>query len=372
MRGVLLVLAIVAVFPVAAAASRAEADLRDRVYHGPTWGFSVRWYGDEWSVAAESSGAGVDVLHLADELGNRVGFEGGPRDEADAEACLDTLVTAFVADSRATDVVVVEDEYGAPQSFRDPRRSYTLLLAALPAGEGRVDYVASFDCGVLAPGRALLVRTYLGPAATFAASYDHLDVLEVALPRRAWFPDEFGGFWRPVAGMPDSPGQTLPLGASMGPYPREPSIVKDATGVERGAMTLVDGAPRARVVTIENTGDALWTIDPARFIVRNGFDPARSAAGAVLAPVRTAWEDGGGTGSRSLAPGEQASLVLEFPIELRLFEETIADDLAAPDAVQPGSLLVYEDASLAQGYVWLDCVDGCAGGASRPRLRLSR
>ena len=57
-------------------ASRAEQSLRDSAYTSPTWGFSVRWYDDEWTVDQETTTDGVDTLWLTNTMGNAVGFEG--------------------------------------------------------------------------------------------------------------------------------------------------------------------------------------------------------------------------------------------------------------------------------------------------------
>ena len=353
--------------PRGAIASRAEGSLHDGVYLSPTWGYSVRWYGEEWAIVSESSADRVDTLLLRDALGNAVGFEGRPSQETDAAVCVDDLVASFTANLQASDIATIEDEYGAAQSFRDPRRSYTLLIAAVPNGATRVDVIAYFDCAVLGPGQAMLVRTVLGPAASVAASYDHLDILDVVVPQAG------GGSLRLGFREPGSLGQSLPLGVYMSFFPQQPIIFESAEGIELGAMTLVDGDARSRVVTIENTGNVPLIIDPRRFVVRNGSSETWAPGRPELSPTRADWEyESGLSGPRAIEPGGQATLLLEFPLDLKQFEETFSADPAFAGSIQPGTLLIYMDGSLDQGYVWLDCVDGCAGGASRPRLRLSR
>src|SRR5215211_2228557 len=108
-------------------ASRAEQSLRDNAYISPTWGFSVRWYDDEWTVDQETTADGVDTLRLTDTMGNAVGFEGRAGYSGDARACLDDLVSVAQETMAADDAPVATDEFDRPFKIFHPWRSWTVL-----------------------------------------------------------------------------------------------------------------------------------------------------------------------------------------------------------------------------------------------------
>ena len=180
-------------------ASRAEQSLRDSVYISPTWGFSVRWYDDEWTVDQETTTDGVDTLWLTDTMGNTVGFEGRAGYGGDARACLDDLVSAVEETTDAGDAAVATDEFDRPFKIFHPWRSWTVLLVPVQADdqESAVDHLVYLDCRTLVPDQAVFVRYLVAPAETFSDELPQLDVLNAALPRGAWYGGIYEGLTAP-------------------------------------------------------------------------------------------------------------------------------------------------------------------------------
>jgi hypothetical protein len=348
-------------------ASRAERSLRDGVYISPTWGFSVRWYDDEWSVDQETTAYSVDTLWLTDTMGNAAGFEGRSGYGGDARACLDDRISAVQESMDAGDAVVATDEFDRPFKIFHPWRSWIVLLVPVQADgqESAVDHLVYLDCRTLVPGEAVFVRSLIAPAETFSADMPQLDVLNAALPRGAWE----GGLYEELT----APGQAdegswspMPVD-SIDPWqlPGRPELLGTQDGSELGMMTEVDGDPENNtvVVMIENNGTAPLEIDPLQFTESNWdyFDGLiEPRPDPDLAPDRALWDDGAGTGPRTLPPGTWASITLEFPKPL--------------EPRSRSSFLLYWDTRLADGVIALECLDNCGygGGASRPRLRLGR
>src|SRR4051812_4103574 len=176
-------------------ASRAEQSLHDSVYISPTWGFSVRWYDDEWTVDQQTTSDGVDTLWLTDSMGNAVGFEGRAGYSGDARACLDDLVSAVQETTDAGDAVVATDESDRPFKIFHPWRSWTVLLVPVQADDqaSPVDQLVYLDCRTLVPDEAVFIRYFVAPAETFSDELPQLDVLNAALPRDAWYGSVYEG-----------------------------------------------------------------------------------------------------------------------------------------------------------------------------------
>ena len=334
----------------------AEDALRDQSYTSPNWGFGVRWHGDEWTIDAETSRDGVDSLALRSDAGDVARFVAGAFYDGDATACLDDQMAKVAQTPGAQNVAVVQDELGADQEYRRPMRAWALTLISRDEG----DLFVYLDCRTLAPNRAVLIRALYGPAATFQASYDSFAVLAATLPRGAWQPNGNGGLAAPDLAF-DGPISPLPTDLFMPwDFPRNPWLLVARDGTEQGMMTLADGAADSRqlLVTIENSGATPLTIDPGRFSAVN--DPSRPPVDPPIALTDAAWELPGSAGPRILAPGTQASIVLEFP------------DLAASSSTI--TYLVYRDDGLRDGLVRLDCLVECGygGGGSRIPLLIGR
>jgi uncharacterized protein YheU (UPF0270 family) len=348
-------------------ASRAEQSLRDRVYISPTWGFSVRWYDDEWTIDQETTTDGVDTLWLTDMMGNAVGFEGRVAYSGDARTCLDDRIATVQETMNAGDAVVVTDEFDRPFKIFHPWRSWTVLLVPIQADdqESAVDHLIYLDCRTLVPDEAVFVRSLIAPAETFSDEVPHLDVLNAALPRGAWYGSVYEGLTAP--GHSDEASWSPMPVDSIEPWelPGDPELLGTPDGTELGMMTQVDGDAENNtfVVMIENSGTVPLDIDPSQFTESNWdhFDgPIEPRPDPDLAPVRTVWDDGAESGPRTLPPGTWASLTLEFP--------------EPPQPRSRSSFLLYRDYRLVDGVIALDCLDNCGygGGASRPRLRLGR
>ena len=363
----ILVVTSIGASPTNGLASRAEQSLRDSVYISPTWGFSVRWYDDEWTVDQQTTSDGVDSLWLTDRMGNAVGFEGRTGYAGDARACLDDLVSSLQETTDAGNAAVAADEFDRPFKIFHPWRSWTVLHVPVQADdqESAVDHLVYLDCRTLVPDEAVFVRYLVAPVETFSAELPQLDVLNAALPRGAWYGSVYEGLTAP--GQADE-GSWSPMPVdSIDPWqlPGKPELLGTQDGSELGMMTQVDADAENNtyVVMIENSGTAPLDIDPSQFTDANWdyFEgPIEPRPDPDLTPVRTVWDDGAESGPRTLPPGIWASLTLEFP--------------EPPEPRSRSSFLVYRDTRLVDGVIALDCLDNCGygGGASRPRLRLGR
>ena len=347
--------------------AQGERGVHDQSYVSPTWGYSVRWYGDEWALTDEASQDGLDSLWLSDAAGNVVGFEGTPGYGGDAMLCLEDLVATVRAIPGATDIVDVRDEQDNLESHWDTRWSWITLLVGLPADGQSIDHVFYLDCRTLAEGEAVLVRILAGPATTFETTRSA--VLQATLPRSAWIVDPDSGL---LGHGPGLNGQwSRYYDPDCGAFPHMSVRLFASDGAEWGLATMVDGAPDifapvsadwTRVLLLENGGATPLTIDPTEFRLAEEVDGNLRD----LAPIDATWEDSGEHGERLLAPGTWATLRLELPA-----------DVALPLATENSwgaAELVYRDVELRDGEIVLERfgIPGGCGGGSRPRLRLGR
>jgi hypothetical protein len=346
----------------AVTASRADGSIRDEVYVSPTWGYTVHWYGDEWSVATESSQDGADALWLRDADGSLLGFEGYPGYAGDARACLDDVMTR-VADVAGGEGTLLFDEWDRPQKIFHPWRSWIGLLVEKDPNDPSADSVVYLDCRTLVPEQAVFVRYLVVPVAAFPNDGDlsHFDPLNAALPRGAWAGDSYSGLH--AAGLRDNTAEPpFPVDTIVPwEFPGQPQLLApDEFGPELAMFTIVDGdlQNRVYVVMIENTGTDSFTVDPALFSDSN--DPREPRPDSDIPPSRVSWDDGTASGPRTLEPGARASLTLEFP--------------PLPVERSQASFLVYWDSQAEGGALMLECIESCGFGAvgSLPELRLGR
>jgi hypothetical protein len=316
----------------------------------------VRWHSDEWRIDEQTSADGIDSLWLRNDDGAIAGFVAGPLYAGDAPLCLDDQIATVETMSGVDDLPLIQDELGADQTYRRPARAWSLML--LPQDDG--DLIVYLDCRTLIPGQASLVRTLVSPASAFEPDFATFSVLNATLPRGAWVAGAADALAAPDLDL-DGPISPLPTDRFMPwDYPHDPWLLFDNAGVERGMMTLADGTPDGRhfLLTVENSGDLPLAIDPARFSAVN--DPAWPLVDAEIAPLAATWEAPGVPGQRVLAPGTQASILLEFP-DFSQLTSTIVH-------------LVYRDDALRDGAIRLDCLENCGygGGGSRIPLIISQ
>jgi len=365
------VLACVAVLPRSVLA-QGNYGVHDMAYTSPTWGYHIRWYGNEWAVEQESSEGGVDSLWLTDETGNVIGFDGGPGFGGDAVSCLEDMYAQVQAIPGATNIEIVSDEDGTEQVSQDPWTSWAILLVELPVGEEQIDHVIYLDCRTLVPGEAVLKRTLASPAATFYQNYNegtfafqHFAVLNASLPRSAWVVDPEYGYL--MVGDAGTSNPSVFYDQLCGAFPHQGNVAFGADGEEQVMLTAVDGPKDSwtidepngtpRVVLIENISQQPLTIGPNEFLYVDGL-PSQPDTQDVASPVFT-WDDTGESGERHLEPGDVALARMTWP-----------DGVAIPDF---GAYLVYRDPALAEDLA-VDSVGGSGGcgGGSRPKLRISR
>ncbi|MFN8593890.1 MAG: hypothetical protein U0031_20710 [Thermomicrobiales bacterium] len=343
-----------------AATAQEARGLHDQRYLSPTWGYLVRWYGDEWEITEETSENGSDSLWLADAVGNVVGFEGMADYGGNAALCLNDLIASVKAIEGVADIETVRDEQFNLESHSDPFWSWTLLLARIPGDAGLVDHVVYLDCRTLAADQAVLARFLAGPTATFLASWDHFDILQATLPHSA-------------LNLSDSlyASASRFFDQACGAFPRPGPTVLDATGAEQLLISIADGQPAdifaplsaewARVLLIENIGATPYAFDPAALVLVTSLDDETE----IRTPIDAIWDDTAGGDPRSLASGERAVLTLTVPA---------AAELPPVERHGHGTRLMYQPANPGDGEAEVESfgVPGGCGGGSRPRLRISR
>jgi hypothetical protein len=361
----ILILTIFTTLPLPVLAQLARGP-HDMTYTSPTWGYSVRWHADEWAVDEDTSEDGVDSLWLSDAVGNIVGFDGRPGYGGDAAVCLEEFIGIVEEIPGASDIEVVFDEADAMQASWDPRWSWIILLARLPAGDQQIDYVVYLDCRTLAPGTAVLTRMLAAPTSTFDASIERFAVLQAVLPRGAYQLEPQSGWL--IDGVAPGIEASLFFDQVCGGFPGSGRLLFGPDGGERAMLTIVDGptvlgaidesSDTVRVLRIENSGPTPLSIDPTGFIYADGIpgiDVMQDVAWASAV-----WEDTGETSVRRLPPGAWATVHVAWP-----------DDVPFPPG---GVVLYYRDDELSDGEVQVISigVPGGCGGGSRPKLRIGR
>lgn len=286
--------------------------LKDASYVSPTWGYVVRWYSDEWTVSQEEpiSGAeNLDTLVLTDSLGNSLLFGGWPGFGGDAETCLDATVASAQQDPSIIAFTLAADEYGNPYEARTPEQAYAAYLVRTQGEDGQeYEIVLYTECQTLAPGDAVFSRTYTGPPEVFEQWYDDIvDTLEaVYLPPSAWLPINADGdlstVWAGLAPLDDGAAR---LNAA---------YIFDAAGAPQLLVGLADEAAATRVVSFENVSEASVAVTPSD-VTLELIDLWGDEIGQEWPLLAARWEDGtaGGPGEpRLLAPGERATILLDF------------------------------------------------------------
>lgn len=337
-----------------------QTGLKDMTYVSPTWGFAVRWYSSEWTVASESSDGGADILALQDSLGNSVKFSGIPQAGGDAQTCLDGMIEEALAVPGAVDAETVSDDFGEPFAWSEPNQAYTLFQVRIPVGDVLQDHGVYLECQTLVPGEAVFQRFYSGPVGVFDQWYDNIaETLEgVYLPASAWWlmPDS-QGIWAGSAPLLDdwrTNGDLLPSA-------EDPQLL----------VGQVDAAGDVRVVTFENFGTSPVSVAPANFVLTVS---ALSGDGSVpiQQPYAMAWDDGqiaNADGSHVLAPGERATV----QVSIAPIDEAAVVCNGLPwitlEFHLPEEVAVLASAPVAR---CLEDVFAAQASAGRPILRLSR
>jgi hypothetical protein len=285
-----------------------QTGLKDMTYVSPTWGFAIRWYSSEWTIASESSDAGADILVLGNSLGNSVQFSGVPQPGGNAQSCLDGMIEQVLAVPGAVDAETVVDDDGEPFDRREPNQAYTLFQVRIPVGDALQDHAVYLECQTLVPGQAVFQRVYSGPVGVFDQWYEDIaETLEgVSLPASAWWP------------MPDSPGVWVGSAPLLGEWRVNGDLLPGGEDEPQLLVSQVDAVGDVHLVTFENVGANSVSVDPANLMLTVS---SMSGAGSGLSqqPYATSWDDEqslNADGSRVLAPGERATVQVSIaPID---------------------------------------------------------
>lgn len=295
--------------------------LKDAVYTSPTWGYTIRWRSNEWSVERDASIDGADVLELGDGVGNRVEFVGRPSGGESPADCLDRMIAETTAVTGTTGYSVVHATSGEPFSGRSDYQAYLVYRLKQPDAEGAADErIVYSECQALAPDAAVFERQYTGSQEAFGAWYGAIvEMVEsVQLPASAWVPVDpaanDGIVWAGLA----------PL---RGSWRINAAFVAEPGGTGTVLVGLVDEAESTRVVAFENAGGESLSVDPngvaLRLVSLNALRPPETI------PLKSVdWErrrNGRAGSAVVLSPGERATARLEFAP-------------TAPDAIACGDL----------------------------------
>jgi hypothetical protein len=307
LRLAVVLLALAGIGPCLGGDAAQSSGLPDMRWVGPTWGHTVRWFSNEWTVVEDSSSDGTDLLALNDSLGNRVVFQAATEFGGDAEACLDWLLTDTPALANVSDFRLARDEFGDPYLFRSPTQGYAVFSVRVAGDDGVVNaFVGYMECQTLVPGEAVLARIYSGPPQVFAEWYDDIvkTIEGVFLPATGWIADD--------------PSDPAFVGAGIAPLAGEEridaSFVLDAAGRPQLLIGLEAESGATRMVTFENVSQSSLVVVPGDVeLTLISFIGAVADRPAPLTSLR--WEDGFASdadGTRELAPGERATALLDF------------------------------------------------------------
>lgn len=287
-------------------AAAQQESLKNTIYTSPLWGYTVRWHGGAWDVTNDITSPDTNLLSLSDGNGNFVTYMGVERFAGDAAACLDDMQANAFSNPESTKTAPFTYDDGEPVAWHEQEQAYVLLSTFTEQDDGTVDEgVLYLECQTLVPGEAVFQRLYSGSAASFeAANAEVIDMLEsVALPASAWLPDEDD-----------------PTFVSAGYSPLRDVSRYEATFFPTDAensqllITLVDRAGYLHAITFENVSEQPVAVDP-RNVTHIYVDLERSDDEVRHAAVSSSWEDGAtvnSDGTRTLAPGERATVDIEF------------------------------------------------------------
>jgi predicted metalloprotease len=148
----------------------------DGVYVSPSYGYSIE-YDDSWSVEADESQGGYDMLQLESD-GSSFYLEGIPAYDGDIETCLDEQVGSFEDAQYVDDFELIEDENGDPIQVVEDDSAYALMQVTVTTEEGDSgDLVVYVECRPLQEDTAVLVITQIMPPADYESELERKDAL---------------------------------------------------------------------------------------------------------------------------------------------------------------------------------------------------
>ncbi len=129
------------------------ADEDAGTYESPTFGYSLEWNADEWTVEddldVEAYGFPRDFLHLEDlDVASILFVEGGDAAWSDADDCVATLLDEINVDP--SDAELLDDENGEPFEISEDDRSavaYQIVSTNTSTGDEQ-DEIVMIDCRV--------------------------------------------------------------------------------------------------------------------------------------------------------------------------------------------------------------------------------
>lgn len=147
-------------------------------YESPTFGYTLDWDGEIWTVESATSDGEADTLELASEnslvtITAYAGFDG------DAAACVEAAEDEIASRDGVSDVTTLDDDEGEPLIEGDAEYSYAYYGYTLEDGGDSVDAYEYVECSSLGDGETVLQISQMAPLRDSEQELDALeDVLE--------------------------------------------------------------------------------------------------------------------------------------------------------------------------------------------------
>lgn len=158
----------------------AGAGVDGNTYTSPTFGYTVEWDEDDWTVDDETEGVpGRDTLILDYNDGGFLYVEGYEDFDGDPAECLDASSSEFLENDQVDESMPLEDDDGEPVEGEEDG----VAFAAYTLTTGGDELNAYFDCRTLVEDEAVLAFSLVAPPQVYddalAAVEDIADSLQL-------------------------------------------------------------------------------------------------------------------------------------------------------------------------------------------------
>ncbi|MEA2594321.1 MAG: hypothetical protein QOF01_790 [Thermomicrobiales bacterium] len=144
-------------------------------YRSPTYGYSVSW-DDTWTVAAETSADGSDLLQLNNGVSD-VYFQSYGNYTGDPAACVASIAEQFPTRPGWSNVEPMRTAGGDPIAGGETTRAYAVYTFSYTVDAATTDYVEYLECRALVPGQSVLVVTQIAPRDAYPEQVESMRAL---------------------------------------------------------------------------------------------------------------------------------------------------------------------------------------------------
>jgi hypothetical protein len=148
-------------------------------YRSPTYGYSLGWDGT-WTVVAESSAEGSDLLQLSNGVSN-VYFQSYGNYTGDAVGCVASIAAQFPNNPGWSEVEPMRTAGGDPIAGGDGDRSYAAYTFNYTVDSTTTAYVEYLECRIVVPGESVLVISQVVTADAYPSQIEPMRVLLTGL-----------------------------------------------------------------------------------------------------------------------------------------------------------------------------------------------